>query len=173
MTARDIIYIAAIVVVAIGIRELFPKKGEVRTIPRIVTVHDTVHTRPQPLKIIEHTTDTFNLVIKQTIHDTVVIHVGDTTGNHGAGLVDSIWPLLQYRQRTRDTAEVRTFSLRTGWAGVSTVYTPGPLTALDIDSTPTPRMSFGVWSVGPTFFQKVKYVAYGVAACRVADLLKR
>lgn len=171
MTAKDVTYIVAIAIVAFGIRELFPKKGETRTIPRIVTVHDTVHTRPQPLRIESHTTDTFNLVIRQTIHDTVVIHVGNSADSGYAR--DPIWPLLQFHQRSRDTAEVRTFSLRTGWAGVSTIYTPGPLTSLDIDSTPTPKMSFGAWSVGPTFFQKVKYVSYGVAACKVADFLKR
>lgn len=157
MSARDLVYIGAAVVLAVGIRECFPKREPGRTIPTIVTKFDTVRTPPETLVIRHFTTDTFNLVVRQTIHDTVVINVGrDSTPS------DSIWPLLQYAQRSRDTAEVRTFDLQTGRGASSLIYTPGPLTAIEVVSTPTPKLAFGSWP-GVRFRDKVKYGAYGAA----------
>lgn len=152
-----------LIVLALGLvlgRLLFPKTVTVgREIPTIVTQHDTVRV-PWERVVHRTTTDTFNLVVRETIHDTVVINVHDST--------TKLWPIVGFTQLKRDTANVRTFELTSGRGAVLTVYTPGPLTGIYADSTPAPQMNFGTWPVQSTStFKKLFYGSLGFGVCRV------
>ena len=149
-------------------RVFFPRKVEIgRNIPTIITKFDTVRTTWHDTVRVNHfTTDTFNLVIHQTIHDTVVINVTDARSN--------IWPVVSFRVINRDSANVRTFSLRSGNGATSTIYTPGPLNNLLIDSTPTPHMTFGIYPVNHTStLTKLFYSSLGYGLCSISNLVRR
>lgn len=143
-------------------RILFPKTVTVgRVIPTIITKYDTVQTRWRDI-VHRTTTDTFNLVVKETIHDTVVINV---TENRPA-----LWPVLLYEQSSRDTAMLRTFDLQSGRGASLKIFTPGPITGLYADSIARPSMNFGVWPVAHTStIKKLFYGSLGYAACKVLN----
>lgn len=149
-------------------RNLFPKTVKVgRNIPTIVTKYDTVHTVwHDTVKVNHYTTDTFNLIVRQTIYDTVVINVTDNRPR--------LWPLLSYRTINRDSAFVRTFDLSTGYGAASVIYTPGPLNTLVADSFPTPNMTFGTYPEFHTStLTKLFYGASGFALCSLTNWANR
>jgi len=63
---------------------------------------------------------------------------------------------------------VRTFSLRSGNGATSTIFTPGPLNNLLIDSTPTPHMTFGTYPVNHT--SVITKLFYGTLDMAVLNL---
>lgn len=141
-------------------RVLFPRTIlEERKIPVIVTKYDTVKTTWQ--RVVHHTTtDTFNLVIRETIHDTVVVNVTDNR--------PKLWPVIGYTQLKRDTASVRTFELTSGRGAALTVYTPGPLIGLYADSIPAPQMNFGTYPTPHvSTVKKLFYGGLGYLLCKV------
>ena len=151
-------------------RNLFPKKVNVgRDVPVIHTVYDTVKTswtKHDTVKVEHFTTDTFNLIVHQTIHDTVVINVTDSRPN--------IWQVLSYRTINKDSSSVRTFNLRNGNGASSTIYTPGPLNTLVTDSFPTPHMTFGTYQQFHTgILTKLFYGTLGYSLCEIPNLVKR
>lgn len=147
---------------------LFPKVVKVgRNIPVIVTKYDTVRTKWVVHDTIEKfTTDTFNLVVHQTIYDTVVINVTDNR--------PAIWPIMSYRATSRDSAYVRTFDLRTGSGALNQIYTPGPLNVIVADSLPTPNMTFGTY---PEFhtrsITKLLWGSIGFGICTVSNWVNK
>lgn len=140
-------------------RMLFPKTVTVgRIIPTIITKRDTVKV-PWKQTIYHTTTDTFNLIVHETIHDTVVVNV--TTNK------PILWPVIGYTQLKSDTASVRTFELASGRGAVLTVYTPGPLIGLYADSTSAPQMSFGVYPTNHvSTVKKLFYGGLGILLCK-------
>lgn len=139
------------------------------SIPTIITKHDTVHTvRLDTIWKLhtKHTTDTVNLVITNTIVDTQVINVNAPPEERR-----NVWPLLAYHGGAKfgDTAVVSTFSLRSGRLGVSKVFIPGILIAIDAgegDEASVPKMSFEPFPAqkGTPLLQRLKYVLIGAAA---------
>lgn len=144
-------------------RSLFPKTiHEGRSIRQIVTQYDTVRTKwvvhDTVLKV---TTDTFNLIVSQTIYDTVVVNVRDTSTH--------LWPIIQYEQR-KDTAWLRTFELTSGHGSILRVFAPGPLLGIYADSVATPRMNFGAWPEHHTSTTtKLFWTGVGYSACLAAN----
>jgi hypothetical protein len=124
------------------------KKVVTEVIPKIVTVFDTVPTRPSWLddsikawkkRSIVH--DTVPLIISQTIIDTQLVNVGaDTTQR------PKIWPVLDVTAGARfsDTTLVRTFSLRDGRESFSKLFTTGYIKEIHVDESrgPTPLIIF-------------------------------
>ena len=156
---------ALALLLAIAVRELFPKTVTVgRIIPTIVTQQDTVRTRwTDTLWKVRVTTDTYNLVVRETVHDTVQVYVGaDTLAR------PKVWPLLSYDQRAKDTAVVRTFDLRNGRGAESVIFTPGPLTGLYADSLAVPRLNFGSWPDQHTsWLTKLLWGGIGYGVCKL------
>lgn len=137
-----------------------------RVIPQIITKYDTVRTKwvvhDTVLKV---TTDTFNLVETQTLYDTVVINVKDTSTN--------LWPIVLYEQRA-DTAWLRTFELSTGRGTILRVHAPGPVLGIYADSVARPRLSYGEWPRNETsLFKKILYIGSGYAACTLSSYVSR
>lgn len=165
-----LLLVLILVVGAVLGRSFFPKTVEIgRNIPTIVTKHDTVHTtwtKHDTVKVEHFTTDTFNLIVRQTIYDTVVINVSDNKPD--------VWPLLSYRTINRDSAYVRTFDLRTGYGAASTIYTPGPLNTLVTGSFPTPNMTFGTYPSNHTSgLTKILYTGLGFGLCSATNWANR
>jgi hypothetical protein len=165
-----------VVLVAFLTREFLPKQihGPAPT-PRIITIRDTIHDTlviRQPRRV---TTDTVQLVVRMTIHDTTFINVGCNPVDR-----TNLWPVvaLDVGKKVGDTTTVNTFSLRTGQGGTSRIYTPGPLLGVWADSTPSPRLLFGppLKPATVSFWTKVKWAGVGWGACTVtnslADLLR-
>lgn len=152
-------------------REFLPRRVEgPPSPPRIVTVRDTVRDTlrlsvPKPGKV---TTDTLQIVIRETIHDTTVIQIGPTPEER-----TNVWPVLAVTvgKKVGDTTTVTTFGLRTGQGAVAKLWTPGPLLGLWVDSTATPRIDFGPppRPSRTTFFEKVKWAAIGAGSYMVVS----
>jgi hypothetical protein len=144
-------------------RVLFPRtETQERRIPVIVTKFDTVRTTWRIVQPAHVTTDTFNLVIKETIHDTVVINVTEHR--------PALWPVILYEQTSRDTATLRTFDLQSGRGAALKVFTPGPITGLYADSIARPSMNFGTWpSHRISLVNKLIYGSLGYATCKVLN----
>lgn len=146
-----------------GGRMVCPRTEPSRVIPRIVTQYDTVHTLQRDTiwrtRTVRHyTTDTFNLVIRETIYDTVVVSPSSR-----------LWPIVSYTMRHRDTARVRTYDPITGHGAAVEVWTPGPLHEIQADTTPTPRMTFGTYPNTKTSGgTKLLYLLGGYALCSAA-----
>lgn len=170
MSKNALLILALFILGAVAGRSACPKIVERgRVIPQIITVHDTTKV---PFKVIVDrvTTDTYNLVIHQTIHDTVVIHVPGL--ERDSVPVSRIWPVLAYRtlNRQKDTAELRTFDLRTGRGASSIIYAPGPLISIIADSSPTPRLGYGEWPKAKTSTVKtIFHFGLGYAACTLSN----
>ena len=122
---------------------LKPAKQVPIPVPTIHTVYDTVRTPPDTVvlrgpKVV--TTDTVELVNRQTLHDTVQIAVNnpDTTAR------PNLWGILSLTvgKNRGDTTRTATFSVRSGKTTTSTVWTPGPLQGAWADSSGTPRLNF-------------------------------
>lgn len=152
-------------------RSLFPKKIDTgRHVPQIVTKYDTVKVDVYKKWIVhdtvtKFTTDTFNLVVKQTIFDTVVINVGQRDSTRSR-----LWPIVSFQVNSRDTATVRTFNLRTGIGALSQIYTPGPLNALFADTSATPHMTFGTYPEWRTStLTKILWGSAGFGLCSVTN----
>ena len=154
----------ALVLLALGAfvgRSFFPRvEVRGRNIPQIITRYDTVKTKwivhDTVLKV---TTDTFNLIVTQTLYDTVVINVKDTA--------QRLWPIILFEQR-KDTAWLRTFELSTGRGSILRVHAPGPVSGIYADSVAVPRMNFGTWPIHKTSnFTKLLWSGIGYGACRV------
>lgn len=166
--SSTLLFILILIVGAILGRSLFPKTINTgRVIPQIVTKFDTVRTIwHDTVKVNHFTTDTFNLIIHQTIHDTVVINVTDNRPN--------IWPLISYHTVNKDSANVRTFDLRTGRGASSTIYTPGPINTIVTDSFPTPHMTFGTYPTNSvSLIKKLLYGGVGYGLCSISNLVRR
>jgi len=156
-------YVLLIVGAILG-RNLFPRTIKVgRDVPVIVTKYDTVKTTfRDTVKLTKFTTDTFNLVIHQTIHDTVVINVTDNRPR--------LWPIISYIAVNKTTANVRTFDLRSGIGATSEIYTPGPLSALVAADSATPHITFGIYPEYHTStLSKLLYVAGGYGLCTLSN----
>lgn len=165
-----IIVIFLVVGIILG-RSLFPRTIDTsRNIPVIVTKFDTVKVKwTDTVKIDHFTTDTFNLVIHQTIHDTTVINVSSDTSSR-----PKLWPILSFGYLTKDTANVRTFDLRTGRGASSVIYTPGPVDAIVADSFPTPHMTFGTYPTNNvSLVKKLLYGTVGYGLCSISNLVRR
>lgn len=161
--------IGLIVLTVVLTREFLPRtvKGP-PPIPTIVTVHDTVHDTLEVQTPAEATTDTVQLVIRETIHDTTYINVGPDPATRTA-----IWPAisLEVGPKVGDTTTVNTFELRSGRGATARVYTPGPLLGMWADSSATPRLTFGPPPAPPSvsFWTKLKWGGIGYGACTVVN----
>lgn len=164
MKQTIILVLLAVILGGVLARELFPRREQVlKPVPQIVTVHDTVHT-PANLKTVEvFTTDTVKIVISETLHDVpqMLVDVDTESRRH-------VWPILnvQIGESRGDTSQVTTFSLISGGIGVSKIWTPGPLKAMWVDSTQTPRMSFYEPPIPPgvSLGTKIKWGGVGAGA---------
>lgn len=166
MNWKSLAPLALMLVVAFAVRELFPKTVTVgRNVPTIVTKHDTVRTRwTDTLYRVKVTTDTFNLVIHETIHDTVQVYVGADTAAR-----PKLWPLLSYEQRQgHDSATLRTFDLRNGRGAESLIFAPGPVTGIFADTGAVPRINFGAWPTPHTsWLTKLLWGGIGYGICKL------
>lgn len=171
---KGAIVIAALAAVLGGAltRECFPKREEVlKPVPTIVTVYDTVRdtVRLRGPRVV--TTDTVQIVIRQTVHDTVQINVGCDTLER-----PPLWPVLnaQIGKSRGDTSRVTTFSLRSGRPTVSRIWTPGPLRSLWADTTGTPRMDFydPPKPPGVSLWTKVKWTVIGYGSCTLVNSVR-
>lgn len=152
--------VATLVLVFI-IRELFPKKETlVERIPQITTVHDTVHDTLKivvPKKVV--TSDTVNVVIRETIHDTVFI-TSDTSAD--------VWPILNFYRTSKsgDTTTVSTFSLKHGNGANVDLYTKRlMITGMWAGPDASPRVELTPWPIcDVTLLQKLKWSGIGGAA---------
>jgi len=147
------------------------------TIPTIVTLFDTVETVPKWLndsikkwKKIVHTTDTVNLVIQNTLIDTVFVPV-----NAPAEERPNLWPLLEYHGGASfgDTAIVTTFSVQTGQGAVSRIFIPGILTDVTTGASNVPQLRFEPFPKrkGATVFQQLKLFGLGFGSCSLLQLV--
>ena len=164
---KKFINLGAVLILIIGssllTRACFPNVVTKPSIPRIITQYDTVYTPPVYDTVKIATTDTVNLVIRETVHDTTVINVGQSDSTR-----ENIFPVLHIRLGTTfgDTGQITTFSLRDGTGRVSEIFIPGYLTSLDVrpDSI-TPRMGFNPFpDYSVHFWDKLKYGFYGAVA---------
>lgn len=145
-------------------------------IPTIITKHDTVRTvRLDTLwkTKTKHTTDTVNLVITKTLVDTQVINVNAPPEERR-----NVWPVLAYHGGTKfgDTATITTFSLRSGRVGISKVFIPGILTAIDVqegDTASVPKLSFEPFAAEkkPSLLYRLKYVGIGAGSLSLLVIL--
>jgi hypothetical protein len=114
-----------------------------RVVPKIVTVFDTVEKRPEwlddSIKTWKKRSKPTVNVITETVIDTEFVPV-----NAPAEERPNIWPLLSLHggRQWGDTLFTRTFSVKDGHEGVSTIFSTGYITDIEIDSTPTPRITF-------------------------------
>jgi|SRR6267143_903930 len=154
-----------LVITSFLFRTLFPKTITVgRNIPVIVTKYDTITTQWRDT-VYKTTTDTFNLVVRQTIHDTIVINVGSDTLAR-----PRLWPIISYWSQKKDSATIRTFDLRSGHGAESFIYVPGPLLGIIADSTPTPHLQYGEWPQFHTSkLTKIFYTGVGYGICALAN----
>lgn len=135
-------------------------------IPTIVTVYDTVPDTLElpPRRIV--TTDTVQLVIRETVYETTYVNVGCVPEER-----TPIWPVLSVQAgRFRgDTTVATTFSLRTGQGAVSRIWTPGPIRSVWVDSSATPRFEFGEFPAPhrTSTLTKVLWASVGFGACRL------
>jgi hypothetical protein len=154
-------------------REFFPKHvREEVPVPHIVVVKDTVHDTLRLERVTQGpkvvTTDTVQLIIRQTLHDTITIRLGPTPEER-----TNVWPILalEVGRKRGDTTTVTTFSLRTAQGSIAKAWTPGPLKGIWADSTPTPRLDF--WPPPEPYrvslWTKVKWSAFGFGACTVTN----
>lgn len=168
MTARDWTLIGAAIVLIVGVRELFPKRERVQIeipVPTIVAVHDTVHDTLEIKQPAVVTTDTLQLLVQQTVYDTVIIL---------SMVTDSVWPILsaQFGQNRGDTSKVVTFNLLTGQPALSRIWTPGPVRSIWASSNGYPRIDFyepPVIPAGSSFWRDVKIFGGGFASCTITD----
>ena len=171
--------ILTIVITIVLYREFVPPKVIVESgVPYIVTKHDTVHTLPDwykdSVRIWKQratTTDTFNLVITNTIIDTEYVPVNAPPEHR-----PNLWPLLEYHGPVArgDTAVVSTFSVRNGNLAVSKVYSPGILTGIEADSNTVPRLTFAPYPEpkGPSLFYKLKMMGIGYGVCSIVNSVR-
>lgn len=154
--------LAAVVVIVIGTHYLWPMhEVQIEPVPYIVTVHDTIHDtlRIKGPKVV--TTDTVQLVIQQTIHDTIVMPTGS-------------WLIAwaEIGAKRGDTSVVGTTDGRR--AAVSRIWTPGPLKSIWADTSATPRMDFYAPQAAPktSLWAKLKWSAVGYGVCTIANGVK-
>lgn len=164
--------ILAAVLGGIVVRECFPRREQViKPVPQIVTVHDTVKVPVQIKGPRVVTTDTVQLIIRETIHDTVQLNVNADSAQRPA-----LWPVLnaQIGKSRGDTSQVITFSLRSGQTAVSKLWTPAPLRGIYADTTPTPRLDFfePLQPRAVSLLTKIKWSSVGYAACRLREELR-
>ncbi len=156
---------------AIAVRELFPKTNTItNVVPQIVTQYDTVEVYISPDTIEVVTTDTVNIILRETFFDTTLINVACDPEER-----PEIYPVLTLRmgENFGDTSIVETFSLRTGKPTRSILYTPGFLTSLDITNEPTPRMNFTAFpKPRVSLWNKLKYSLIGFAGCEATHLFR-
>lgn len=160
-------------------REFVPPKVIVKPgIPQIVTKHDTTETLPSwfedSIKIWKKrpaSTDTFTLVITNTVVDTEFVPVNAPPEQR-----PNLWPVLEYHgpARAGDTAVVSTFSVRNGNLAISKVYTPGILVGIEADSTTVPRLTFAPFPEPkkPSLFYKLKMIGVGYGACSIVNSVR-
>ena len=159
-TLRSLALLVTIVGAGLITRECFPRVLTVQSIPRIVTVYDTVVTAPVIRRVNIATTDTVNVVIRETLHIRDTIYVGSELDSR-----PNINPILRgsFGSDFGDTSEVVSFSLRTGIQTTSHIFTPGYITSIEVrPDTVTPRMNFTPFPVYSVHtWDKVKYGFYG------------
>jgi hypothetical protein len=139
------------------------------TVPKIVTVYDTVPTLPvwykdslRHWKERKSTTDTVSLYFTTTLVDTQFVPVNAPPENR-----PDVWPLLDYHGGSKfgDTAVVSTYSLRTGNMAIRKVFVPGILTGIDAyhEGDPAPRLNFAPFPKcpGPSFLYSLKMMGIG------------
>lgn len=154
-------------------KQFFPSPIPPPNIPIIVTKTDTVHSVPSWLddsikvwKKIKYITDTFNLTKIVTVVDTQLIPV-----NAPPELRPKLNPLLSYHSRDNN-ATVRTYSLQTGSEAISSIYNPGYVTDIEVDSNLVPRMNFKPFPVyHPSLWTKLEFFGLGFGSCSIANKL--
>jgi hypothetical protein len=171
MKSELVVAVLAAVLGGVAVRECFPRTKEVlKPVPSIVTIHDVVHDTVRLKGPKTVTTDTINLIVRVTIHDTVQINVGADTSAR-----QPLWPILnvQIGKSRGDTSQVTTFSLRSGQTAVSRVWTPGPVKSIWVVDNQTPRMDFYDPPASPSvsLWTKGKWTAVGYAARTLQCLL--
>lgn len=179
---RDFIVMGLTGVLAVALyRAACAPEPQPPSIPTIITKFDTVRTVQFDTiwkKVIHtvktHTTDTVNLVISNTIVDTQFINVDAPPEER-----KNVWPVLSYHGGTKfgDTATVATFSLRSGKLGISKVFIPGILTAIEAgegDGASVPNLSFEPFpdAKKPSLFYRLKHVLVGAAAYALYQTVK-
>jgi hypothetical protein len=171
--AKAATLLGLVLLVVVLTREFLPRtvKGP-PPVPMIVTVRDTVRNTMYVRAPRRVTTDTVQLVIRETVHDTSYVNVGPTPAER-----TNIWPVvgLEVGRKVGDTTTVSTFSLRTAQGSVARVYTAGPLLGIWADSSPTPRLLFGPppQPARVSFWTKVKWGGIGYGGCAVVGGLTR
>lgn len=162
---------------ALAVRTLWPKVVTEKSVPQIVTRHDTVRSLPEWYedsvrywKKRKYTTDTLNLTFTETIVDTQYIPVNSPPERR-----PNIWPMLTYRGSGKfgDTAIVSTFGLRTGNLAISKVFIPGMIVGIDAsDSLQTPRLDFAPFPKGEKhgFWHNPKVFGIGFGTCAAIGL---
>lgn len=135
----------------------FPRiKTIEKTIPTIITKHDTVSESPKwledSIKIWKkkiYTSDTIPIYHTITVIDTNWVQVLDSSDiksrvRIGRAVVPDAYPVLEYHSAGEfgDTGTVTTFNIRNGSAAASKFFTAGVLTDIEWDTVPIPRLSF-------------------------------
>lgn len=171
--------ILTIIITIVLYREFVPpEKVYLSSVPYIVTKHDTTETLPSwyadSVKIWKSrpaSTDTFTLVVTNTVVDTEFIPV-----NAPATERPNLWPVLQYHGGAAfgDTAVVSTYSVRNGHLAISKVYSPGILTGIEADSSNVPRLTYAPFPEPkkPSFLYKLKMIGIGYGACSIVNTVR-
>lgn len=171
--------VLTVVITIVLYREFVPpKKVYLSSVPHIVTKHDTVKVLPEwfadslkTWKSRSASTDTFTLVVTNTVVDTEFVPV-----NAPASERPNLWPLLSYHGGTAfgDTALVSTFSVRNGSLAVSKVFSTGILTGIEADSSNVPRLTFAPFpeEKKPSFFYKLKMIGIGYGVCSIVNTVR-
>ena len=173
-----IVFLSALIGAVVA-RSCFPVTIVEPSIPNIVTKFDTVETLPawfadstEIWKRRGFTTDTINLIVSETVVDTQFIPVTQGCTAAAVEARPHLWPLLTYRGGTRfaDTALVSTFDLRSGKLGLSKVFIPGILTAIEADSNASPRFTFEPFpkTKKTSVWTKLLWSGVGYGVCTVA-----
>lgn len=169
-----VLMLVVIATTALAVRTLWPKTVTVKSVPRIVTVYDTVNTVPgwyadsvRYWKKRKYTTDTLNLYFTNTVVDTQYVPVNSPPEDR-----PDVWPLLSYHGGSKfgDTAVVSTYSLRSGNLAITKVFVPGILTDIDTwreDTTAAPRLNFAPFPPGEKhgFWHNPAVFGIGFGSC--------
>lgn len=161
-------FIGVAVLTVVVVRGFFWPAPPPPPIPRIVTVYDTIYDTLRIVAPRRTTTDTVQLVTRQTVYDTVYLNLGCDPAQRSA-----VWPILSVEagKKVGDTTVVSSFSLRTGEGAVSRIWTPGPLLGVWSDTTATPRITFGPPPAPrrTPFLTKLTWAGVGYASCSVVN----
>jgi hypothetical protein len=150
VTFKQVILLFSGVIVAFILGGMVcPRVKEVeKIVPTIVTQYDTTEVEPEWLQDSlkkwrnkKYTTDTTILTHVQLTITDVKIPIDSP-----AAARPDIYPVLSINggRRFGDTTFIRTFSVKDGHMAVSSVFTAGYITDLDVEShnNPTPRINF-------------------------------